>query len=600
MQLKQGNESANHLREKMKKSEVNTKTQVSLRTLLLRHWPLFLLSFFFSTCHALITASFAFLAGPFLIGLTQPPRQEKNIIGIQIPFVNQLELHSILWVMVVLASFKMLFLLLHQRSISLLETRITSQIREKLFSLFLDLSSQEAFSSKPKTLAKLILNEAESLKSFIRFGLTQQIQEGIMAVTLAVFIVKMDTQVAFFMGVLILLGSLFLRKVSRKTREIHAQLFDKERQIIEEVIENEELLPSLKSLNAETFIRGKFQKALENLESSVLLSNLYRTSIPIFSQGILLCTFLFLIVFYLPRLEKGDLSTSLFISIVAALLVLVRSLRSLVSSYYDLSGAKVAFERIENAFELVSEQPFDRKEPFLFRDQIQVSTLSFSYSKGLPLLTEIDFSIPKGETVILYGENGSGKSTLLKLIGGLLKPEQGQVMFDEIPLTSIDKKLFHSQVLWMSQKPALWKESICKNITLGCDSTSIAKAKSIFDEIFVEPTQSSDLLEKKLLKGGENLSGGQKQKVAFMRMLYREPQVILMDEPSANLDAKSKKKVYSILDQLKQKGHTILIATHDPELICLADRVLHLHTGKLIFNGSLEHWSSSKINLRRV
>lgn len=197
-------------------------------------------------------------------------------------------------------------------------------------------------------------------------------------------------------------------------------------------------------------------------------------------------------------------------------------------------------------------------------------------------LTDINLQINKGDYFILIGESGAGKSMLLEIITGLLKPDSGKILYDDVDLVKLPIQKRNIGIVY--QKTSLFPHmTVFENIAyplkvLKYKKDEIAlKVKQLADE-----TEIANLLNRNI----SNLSGGEAQRVTIARTLATNPKILLLDEPLSFLDAQLKKGVMALLRKLNQNGQTIIHVTHDyEEAIALADEVAIIENGKIVQTG---------------
>lgn len=204
-------------------------------------------------------------------------------------------------------------------------------------------------------------------------------------------------------------------------------------------------------------------------------------------------------------------------------------------------------------------------------------------SEKLEVLKDVTFSVLEAKFVVVSGPSGSGKTTLLNIIGGIDKPTEGKIFVNAEDLTDKDEDFLSdfrcNNVGFVFQAYNLVSTlTVAENIAFPMEWTGRPE-----DEI---EKRITELLETVGLQNRANhfpaqLSGGEQQRVAFARALANDPQLILADEPTGNLDDKNAQKIVQMLQFLKEKGKTVIVSTHDLAIRALADQVLCLEDGKL-------------------
>jgi len=228
--------------------------------------------------------------------------------------------------------------------------------------------------------------------------------------------------------------------------------------------------------------------------------------------------------------------------------------------------------------------------------RIDLDGVGFSYAgsaAGSEAVSDVNLCVDAGHTIALVGENGSGKSTLAKLIAGLYTPTRGEIRWDGRPLTELDRSAVASRVVMVSQTPVRWPHTVRVNVRLGRhdrdDPGEVllrqAAEQSRADEVVAGLPAGWQTLLSREFRSGHELSGGQWQRLAIARALFRDAPVLICDEPTAPLDARAERAVYEALRRLAD-GRTIVLITHRLASVQHADLICVLHQGAIVERGT--------------
>lgn len=207
----------------------------------------------------------------------------------------------------------------------------------------------------------------------------------------------------------------------------------------------------------------------------------------------------------------------------------------------------------------------------------------YKHRETAPALNSINLTIEKGEQVALIGPSGSGKTTLLNIIGGIARPTNGEYYFNEqlLKYTENNMAKFRAQNIGyiLQNHYLINNRSVFYNIALPLKQKSVDK-KRISEEV-TKVSIALDIYDKLKMYPNE-LSGGEAQRVCIARAIILNPNVILADEPTSALDHENKKQVLKLLKDLNVSGKTIIIATHDSSAMHACNRIVEMHSGKII------------------
>jgi lipoprotein-releasing system ATP-binding protein len=215
---------------------------------------------------------------------------------------------------------------------------------------------------------------------------------------------------------------------------------------------------------------------------------------------------------------------------------------------------------------------------------IQAKGIEKSFGE-LKVLKGIDFSVAKAEVVSIMGASGAGKSTLLQILGSLSSPDAGSLYIDGVDVVGLKGRALadfrNRKVGFVFQFHHLLPEfTAIENVIIPAMIAGRSRKDALAqaEELFIEMGLSERLHHKP-----SQLSGGEQQRVAIARALINNPAVLFADEPSGNLDSKTKEEIHNLFFRLREKyGQTIIIVTHDPDLAKMCDRSLYMVDGQFV------------------
>jgi subfamily B ATP-binding cassette protein MsbA len=279
-----------------------------------------------------------------------------------------------------------------------------------------------------------------------------------------------------------------------------------------------------------------------------------------------------------------------------ALTVYLAYLKSFFKPVKDLAGmtstlaqTTVALERIQtilSADEVIKERA-GAVDPGRVKGAVAFDRVSFGYEKDNPVLREVSFSIAPGEVVGIVGPTGSGKSTVLSLLPRFYDPALGRILIDDIDIADYKVSALRSQIGFVLQDSVLFHGTVRENIAYGrpeaSDEEIVAAAKIANAHDFISRMPLG--YESVVGERGETLSGGQRQRIAIARAVIRNSPILVLDEPTAALDAESEHLVIEALRNL-MKGRTVIMIAHRLSTLVDADKIIVLKDGVVVEEGS--------------
>ncbi|MGW0575093.1 ABC transporter ATP-binding protein [Streptomyces sp. NPDC002920] len=227
--------------------------------------------------------------------------------------------------------------------------------------------------------------------------------------------------------------------------------------------------------------------------------------------------------------------------------------------------------------------------------EIRFENVTFGYpgESARPALDDVTLSLPLGRIIALVGENGSGKTTLVKLLAGLYRPDRGRILWDGVDAAEADRHRLAERIAMVAQDFKRWPFTARVNVAVGRSSaplteerlaTSVAEAGA--EEVVADLPRGLDTLLARGFSGGHELSGGQWQRLGIARAAYRRGRILIVDEPTAALDARAELEVFEKIRALAGSGQTVVLITHRLASVRQADLVHVLDQGRLVESGT--------------
>ena len=287
---------------------------------------------------------------------------------------------------------------------------------------------------------------------------------------------------------------------------------------------------------------------------------------------------------------RGTFTTGAIIAVLQIIGMLMSSVNRLVVANIQIQEAKIAFERMNEFTQLNNEFSAENdlsKSVVSDFEALKVENLTFRFAGRKRLLDGVSFYLNKGEMIALIGESGSGKSTTLQVLQKFYEAESGKIKVNGLDFDLLSTTAWRSIIGVVPQDVRLFSGTLIDNILLG---ETVENPQILID--FLEKYGLNRFFEQFpngyatiLGENGVNISGGQTQLVGLARALWKRPQVLLLDEPTAALDRDSEQFVIQLLNKIKSET-AILLLTHRLSIVCGAERIYILKNGQIEEEGT--------------
>ena len=498
---------------------------------------------------------------------------------------------AILVLTMVLRLLTLIFNVWQTREFTIIAKDVIFSIRRTLLQRLERFSMAEYETLGSSTVASHLVTDLDTIDQFVSQSTSKFIVAVLSVVGTAIVLLWMHWQLALFILLLnpavIYLTTIFGRRVKRlKSRENSAyQVFQ------ESLAETLDAIQQIRASNRERhYIRRVIDAAETIRDHSATFTwksdAANRLSFMVFLFGFDIFRALSMLMVLFSDLTIGEM-----LAVYAYLWFMMTPVQEILGIQYSYLAAKAALARINKLMNIGLEPRYPSEEdPFAGSrtTSIRVENVSFRYGSGPLVLDKVNLKIGAGEKVALVGASGGGKTTLVQILLGLYLPEEGQIYFNQVPVTRIGLDVVRNNVATVLQHPALFNDTVRNNLTLGRQAED-AKLWHALDVAQLSDVVRSlpQALDTLIGRNGVRLSGGQRQRLAVARMVLSDPRVVILDEATSALDTTTEQNLHLAMREFLH-GRTTLIIAHRLSAVRQADRALVFEGGTIVEDGSHE------------
>jgi len=261
----------------------------------------------------------------------------------------------------------------------------------------------------------------------------------------------------------------------------------------------------------------------------------------------------------------------------------------LITANRSIQEALVAADRLFEIMDLDKEEDPQKVDLLpAFMSDIQFQDVSFRYGSRVQVFEHLTLTIPHGKVTAIVGESGSGKSTLLALLQNMYPLQRGCITIGKLDIRHIRNESLRQRIAVVPQQIDLFAGNVITNIALGDFEPDMPRLMAICEQLgiteFVQKLPGG--FGAYIGENGSNLSGGQRQRLAIARALYRQPDILILDEATSSLDSTSEKYVHQAIQELRSQQKTVILIAHRFTTIRQADKIIVLANGQLVEEGT--------------
>lgn len=433
----------------------------------------------------------------------------------------------------------------------------------------------------------------QSIASTLINTLAPTVLNLIMMVVYLIVILRYSVPLALIGVSGMLINILVNRHISNKRINISRVQMRDEAKLSSTTVAGIEMIETIKASGAENGFFTKwagYQASVNTQNVKAQKLNEYYGLIPQVMSALVNMTILALGLLLILR---GEFTVGMLFAFQTMLTSLMAPVMNLANAGTTIREMRTNMERIEDVLEYPAdvEYPAERPEEVSYdklSGRLELRNVTFGYSRlAPPLIENFSMTLEVGQKVAFVGSSGCGKSTLSKLISGLYQPWGGEILFDGKPISEIDRNVFTGSLAVVDQDITLFEDSIANNIRMW--DTSIEDYEMILASR--DASLHEDIMQRdggysyRMLEGGKDFSGGQRQRMEIARVLAQDPTIIIMDEATSALDAQTE---YEVVKAIKDRGITCVVIAHRLSTIRDCDEIIVLDHGRIVERGTHE------------
>ncbi|SFR81024.1 peptidase domain-containing ABC transporter [Anaeromicropila populeti] len=435
-------------------------------------------------------------------------------------------------------------------------------------------------------------NDASKVRDAIS-GATLSIMIDTIMVLVGGIILYMQNDKMFFITVIVVVFYfLIVMGFNKPYRKLNEKQMENNAQLTSYMVESLNGIQTVKSYNAERKVKQetetKFVKLLRSVFQLSWVGNI-QSSLVNFVE---LTGGIVILWVGAASVISGDMTIGQLITYNSLLAYFLDPVKNLINLQPQMQTALVASDRLGEILDLElerTEKENKKMTPVSLKGEIQIQQITFRYGTRRPVLEDIQIHIRQGEKIAFVGESGSGKTTLSKLLLNLYTAEKGEILINGNNIKDIALDTLRDKIAYIPQETFLFSGSIMDNLTLGMDSYTAdevieaCKRSHAHDFINELPLRYDTALE----ENGSNLSGGQRQRLAIARAILKNPDILILDEATSNLDTITERAIDKTIAEYSE-GLTTIIIAHRLSTIRRCDCIYVFEKGRILEQGNHE------------
>lgn len=474
--------------------------------------------------------------------------------------------------------------------------RMLYSLRNAVFNKIQSLPIAFFNQNKAGDLISRINSDTDKVNQFFSQSLLQFVDSIFTMTGAAIFLLAIHVELGASALVPALFILIFVKLISPLVRKKNAASLKSTGGLSAEIQEGLGNFKTIVAFNRRDYFRKKFNGANDiNYNASVGAGLVNTIFVPVFTLFSNIAQ-LIVLAFGIYLISTGNFTIGLLISFIAYVQYFYQPLRQLAMLWASFQTAMAAWDRISIILHLQSDLIQKTGGPAVHMADapfLLFKNVSFKYPDGKEVLHDINFKLEQGKTYAFVGPTGGGKTTTASLISRLYDPTEGEIYLNGKELKRYSSEELSKKISFILQEPFLFNGTVRDNILYGNEAYKLFDKQQLNDVLHEEGLGSllerfEEHLDTKIVSGGDSMSLGEKQLIAFIRAVLRKPELLILDEATANIDTITEKLLEDILQKLPSSTTKVIIA-HRLNTIENADEIFFVNSGEVTAAGDFDH-----------
>ncbi|MBK7641118.1 MAG: ABC transporter ATP-binding protein [Bacteroidetes bacterium] len=485
---------------------------------------------------------------------------------------------------------KNLFRYLAIHALAPMRTGVIMEIRKDLHQKILKLPISYFTETKKGDIISRVTNDVQEIEFGILHFLEVIFKEPVNIVATLVTMIVISPKLTLFVFILLPFSAIIIGGISKTLKKQSTQSQERLSKLVSLIEETIAGAKVFKIFNAENHIIKKFETF--NLENKSINTSIIRKrdlSSPLSEfLGVFVVVAL---LWFGGKMVLGNqigLKPEVFIAFIVIFTQIISPSKAFSNAFYFYQKGMASFDRVKELLEEKEESSLAENGNKVndLKESINLNNVSFGYNDRM-ILEEINLQIKKGETIAFVGGSGSGKTSLIGLLCGFFEINKGQILLDGVSINRFSKSGYRQLFGLVTQEPILFHDTIKNNLLVGkldasdLEIESALKAANAWDFVKELPNGINETIGNR----GMKLSGGEQQRITIARALIKNPEILILDEATSNLDSISEKYVQDAIQNIS-KNRTCIIIAHRLSTILHADKIVVLKEGRIVEVGN--------------